>query len=176
MANYNAPCNRQPWPYPKDDLFDLNLPIRAFENFQYNENLTFQQYDDLVAYKIQHSLPWKKPFISLLDDYHKKIEEGYEKQFHLPPGYLRGLCYKKNWITNFSETVQLISFEYNFKLAEHSLLTKLTTMIEIVLLDLKKEMKSTSDRHEFKFLAELREIRHFIKNQNPASASTKSTI
>lgn len=176
MANYNVPYNKQPWPHPKEDLFELKLPTKAFENFQYNENLTFQHYDDLVAYKTQHSPPWRKPFVSLLDDYHKKIEEDYEKQFHLPPGYLRGLCYKKNWTTNLSGTVRLVSFEYNCKLVEHSLFTKLTTAIEIVLVDLKKEMKFTSDRHEFKLLAELRDIRHLIKNRNPASASTKSII
>jgi hypothetical protein len=110
-----------------DQMTEVKFP---FEDFTSRQGLHYDKYDDLIKQLINMAPKWKRPFISMKDDFHRVVERYYEQKYSLPARYLRGLNYHKPRNYNKKIFIKRIVKNYEEQLTRQVIINAITMATE----------------------------------------------
>ena len=95
-----------------------HLPKSPFENFITKKGDVFETFDDFLVEQFSSQPSWKKPGLTLIDDFRRVVEKYYEEKHCLPVKYLRGLKYHKPSNLSSRRFVKIIVKDYERQITE----------------------------------------------------------
>jgi len=120
----------------------IRMPESLLRNFTLlGQDIVFQKYEDLIAYKIRYSPRWKRPFIQLKDDLDRSRERYYEQVLYLPAGHLRGLYYLKPFGVRAMRIAKLVATKYHHDMLEYNIVSGILASFNLAIQDLKAEIQ-----------------------------------